>query len=221
MKILLTGGAGYIGSHTAVELLRKGFDVVIIDNLSNSSIESIHGIEKITGRPFAFYENDLLDEGAVARIFKEHKIDAVIHFAGLKAVGESVSEPLKYYRNNFISTLNLLNVMTAAGCKNIIFSSSACVYGMPKTLPVTEESPTETLNPYGYTKLVIENMLRDIHKADPEWRITLLRYFNPVGADASGLIGEDPRGLPNNLFPYIMRVAAGVYPELGIFGDNY
>jgi UDP-glucose 4-epimerase len=229
MKILLAGGAGYIGSHTAVELLAAGHDVVIADNLSNSDIGVIGAIEKITGRKIAFYEIDLLDEASLSKIFNEHKIDAAVHFAGLKAVGESVEKPLEYYRNNFISTLNLLRIMDDADCRNLVFSSSACVYGMPEILPVTEDSTLSTLNPYGYTKLVQENILRDFYNAksrhsptdDGGWNISVLRYFNPVGAHESGLIGEDPRGIPNNLFPFIMRVAGGTLPELGIFGGDY
>jgi len=221
MKILLTGGAGYIGSHTATELLKAGHEVVIADNLSNSDAGVIGAIEKITGKAPTFYEIDLLDEPALEKIFKEHKIDAAIHFAGLKAVGESVEKPLLYYRNNIISTLNLLKVMETAGCKNLIFSSSATVYGIPEILPVTENSPLSTTNPYGYTKLAQEYMLRDIYAADNRWDMSLLRYFNPVGAHESGLIGENPRGIPNNLFPFIMRVAGGTLPELGIFGNDY
>ncbi|MCL2017418.1 MAG: UDP-glucose 4-epimerase GalE [Alphaproteobacteria bacterium] len=221
MKILLTGGAGYIGSHTATELLRSGHRVVIVDNLSNSSIDSVRGIEQITGQKVIFYECDILDMSALSNIFRDQKIDAVMHFAGLKAVGESVASPLLYYRNNLISTLNLLKTMQDADCRNLIFSSSATVYGMPETLPVTEDSPLSALNPYGYTKLVQENMLRDIWAADNGWNITLLRYFNPVGADESGIIGENPRGIPNNLFPFIMRVAAGQLEQLGVFGDDY
>jgi len=226
MNILLTGGAGYIGSHTAIELLKAGHKVIIADNLSNSDIGVIDAIEKITDKKVIFYEIDLLDEPALARIFAEHKIDAAIHFAGLKAVGESVEKPLLYYRNNIISTLNLLKAMESAGCKNLIFSSSATVYGIPEILPVTEKSPLSTTNPYGYTKLAQEQILKDIYESrrndsDGGWNIALLRYFNPVGAHESGLIGENPRGIPNNLFPFIMRVADGTLPELGIFGNDY
>ncbi|MDE6477687.1 MAG: UDP-glucose 4-epimerase GalE [Alphaproteobacteria bacterium] len=221
MKVLLTGGAGYIGSHTAVELLRAGHDVVIIDNLSNANESVIENIQKIVQRPVNFYHGDLLNPADLDRVFADHKIDAVVHFAGYKAVGESVAKPLMYYQNNLVSTLNLLETMTRYGVKNLIFSSSATVYGIPEKLPVVEESPLSTLSPYGYTKLAIEHILTDVAAADPSWNITMLRYFNPVGADASGLIGESPRGIPNNLFPFIMRVATGELPELGIFGNDY
>lgn len=221
MKVLLTGGAGYIGSHTAVELIRAGHDVVIIDNLSNADADVIDKIEQITGRRPVFYQGDMLNRGDVETVFRDHQIDAVIHFAGFKAVGESVAKPLMYYQNNLVSTLNLLDVMGAYGVKNLIFSSSATVYGMPETLPITEDSPLGALSPYGYTKLAIERILGDVAAADGDWNITMLRYFNPVGADASGLIGESPRGIPNNLFPFIMRVATGELTELGIFGNDY
>lgn len=221
MKILLTGGAGYIGSHTAVELMHAGHDVVIIDNLSNADADVIDKIEQITGRRPVFYQGDMLNRGDVETVFRDHQIDAVIHFAGFKAVGESVAKPLMYYQNNLVSTLNLLDVMGAYGVKNLIFSSSATVYGMPETLPITEDSPLGALSPYGYTKLAIERILGDVAAADGDWNITMLRYFNPVGADASGLIGESPRGIPNNLFPFIMRVATGELTELGIFGNDY
>lgn len=221
MKVLLTGGAGYIGSHTAVELIRAGHDVVIIDNLSNADADVIDKIEQITGRRPVFYQGDMLNRGDVETVFRDHQIDVVIHFAGFKAVGESVAKPLMYYQNNLVSTLNLLDVMGAYGVKNLIFSSSATVYGMPETLPITEDSPLGALSPYGYTKLAIERILGDVAAADGDWNITMLRYFNPVGADASGLIGESPRGIPNNLFPFIMRVATGELTELGIFGNDY
>lgn len=221
MKVLLTGGAGYIGSHTAVELMRAGHDVVIVDNLSNADADVIDKIGQITGRKPVFYRGDMVNRGDVEKVFHDHDIDAVIHFAGFKAVGESVAKPLMYYRNNLISTLNLLDVMGAHGVKNLIFSSSATVYGMPEKLPITEDSPLGALSPYGYTKLAIERILGDVAAADGEWNITMLRYFNPVGADASGLIGESPRGIPNNLFPFIMRVATGELKELGIFGNDY
>ena len=221
MKVLLTGGAGYIGSHTAVELMRAGHDVVIIDNLSNADADVIDKIGQITGRKPVFYQGDMLNRGDVETVFRDHQIDAVIHFAGFKAVGESVAKPLMYYQNNLVSTLNLLDVMGAHGVKNLIFSSSATVYGMPETLPITEDSPLGALSPYGYTKLAIERILGDVAAADGDWNITMLRYFNPVGADASGLIGESPRGIPNNLFPFIMRVATGELKELGIFGNDY
>ncbi len=221
MKVLLTGGAGYIGSHTAVELMRAGHDVVIIDNLSNADADVIDKIEQITGRRPVFYQGDMLNRGDVETVFRDHQIDAVIHFAGFKAVGESVAKPLMYYQNNLVSTLNLLDVMGLHGVKNLIFSSSATVYGMPETLPITEDSPLGALSPYGYTKLAIERILGDVAAADGDWNITMLRYFNPVGADASGLIGESPRGIPNNLFPFIMRVAIGELKELGIFGNDY
>ena len=221
MKVLLTGGAGYIGSHTAVELMHAGHDVVIIDNLSNADADVIDKIEQITGRRPVFYQGDMLNRGDVETVFRDHQIDAVIHFAGFKAVGESVAKPLMYYQNNLVSTLNLLDVMGAHGVKNLIFSSSATVYGMPETLPITEDSPLGALSPYGYTKLAIERILGDVAAADGDWNITMLRYFNPVGADASGLIGESPRGIPNNLFPFIMRVATGELKELGIFGNDY
>lgn len=221
MKILLTGGAGYIGSHTAVELMRAGHDVVIIDNLSNADADVIDKIGQITGRRPVFFQADMLNRGDVETVFRDHQIDAVIHFAGFKAVGESVAKPLMYYQNNLVSTLNLLDVMGAHGVKNLIFSSSATVYGMPETLPITEDSPLGALSPYGYTKLAIERILGDVAAADGDWNITMLRYFNPVGADASGLIGESPRGIPNNLFPFIMRVATGELTELGIFGNDY
>ncbi len=221
MNILVTGGAGYIGSHTCVELLDEGFDIVVVDNFSNSKPDSIESIKKISGKSFPFYEADLLDKEALTRIFKENKIDAVIHFAGLKAVGESVAIPLKYYYNNITSTLILCEVMAEFGVKNIVFSSSATVYGDPATVPITEDFPLSTTNPYGSTKLMIENILRDLYVSDNDWSIAILRYFNPIGAHKSGLIGEDPNGIPNNLMPYIARVAAGQLEILSVFGSDY
>ena len=222
MNILVTGGAGYIGSHTCVELLNAGYDVVIIDNLYNSNQKAVDRIEEITGKKVKFYEVDLMDRAAVKRVFDENKIDAVIHFAGLKAVGESVHKPIEYYRTNIGSTLNLTDEMRAHGCKNIIFSSSATVYGDPAEIPITENCPKGTCtNPYGWTKWMQEQILTDIHTADPEWNVILLRYFNPIGAHKSGLIGEDPKGIPNNLLPYVAQVAIGKLPEINVFGNDY
>ena len=219
--ILVTGGLGYIGSHTVVELIKNKYDVVIIDNLSNSKIETLSYLKKITGKDIKFYQNDVCDKEILRKIFKENKIDSVIHFAGYKAVGESVLKPLKYYRNNIDSTLALLEVMEENDCRNIIFSSSATVYGKPETLPIKEDFPLSTTNPYGTTKLFIENILNDLYVADNRWNITILRYFNPIGAHESGLIGEDPRDIPNNLMPYIVKVANGELEVLSIFGDDY
>ena len=222
MNILVTGGAGYIGSHTCVELLNAGYDVVIIDNLYNSNQKAVDRIEEITGKKVKFYPDDMMDRAAVKRVFDENKIDAVIHFAGLKAVGESVHKPIEYYRTNIGSTLNLTDEMRAHGCKNIIFSSSATVYGDPAEIPITENCPKGTCtNPYGWTKWMQEQILTDIHTADPEWNVILLRYFNPVGAHKSGLIGEDPKGIPNNLLPYVAQVAIGKLPEINVFGNDY
>lgn len=221
MNVLLTGGAGYIGSHTAVELLQEGHDIVIIDNFSNSSKDVLEKIKKITGRDFVFYEGDVRDQSIMEKIFDEQAIDVVIHFAGYKAVGESVSKPIMYYENNLNSTLVLCDVMQKHGCKNLVFSSSATVYGSPKSLPIREDFPLSTTNPYGTTKLFIEQILKDIEVADPEWSIALLRYFNPIGAHVSGLIGENPNGIPNNLMPYIVKVANKELKELSIFGDDY
>lgn len=222
MTILVTGGAGYIGSHTCVELLNAGYDVVIIDNLYNSNQKAVDRIEEITGKKVKLYQDDMLDRAAVKRVFDENKIDAVIHFAGLKAVGESVHKPIEYYRTNIDSTLNLTDEMRAHGCKNIIFSSSATVYGDPAEIPITENCPKGTCtNPYGWTKWMQEQILTDIHTADPEWNVILLRYFNPIGAHKSGLIGEDPKGIPNNLLPYVAQVAIGKLPEINVFGDDY
>ena len=222
MTILVTGGAGYIGSHTCVELLNAGYDVVIIDNLYNSNQKAVDRIEEITGKKVKFYPDDMMDRAAVKRVFDENQIDAVIHFAGLKAVGESVRKPIEYYRTNIGSTLNLTDEMRAHGCKNIIFSSSATVYGDPAEIPITENCPKGTCtNPYGWTKWMQEQILTDIHTADPEWNVILLRYFNPIGAHKSGLIGEDPKGIPNNLLPYVAQVAIGKLPEINVFGNDY
>lgn len=221
MAVLVTGGAGYIGSHTCVALLEAGEDVIILDNFYNSKPEALNRIKSITGRDFRFYEADLLDKDAVDKIFAENEIDAVIHFAGLKAVGESVLKPLLYYHNNITGTLNLCDVMAKHGVKRMVFSSSATVYGSPKSVPIDESFPLSTTNPYGSTKLMIEQIMRDLYTADPEWSIALLRYFNPIGAHKSGLIGEDPNGIPNNLLPYVAQVAAGKLACLGVFGDDY
>ena len=222
MTILVTGGAGYIGSHTCVELLNAGYDVVIIDNLYNSNQKAVDRIEEISGKKVKFYPDDMMDRAAVKRVFDENKIDAVIHFAGLKAVGESVHKPIEYYRTNIGSTLNLTDEMRAHGCTNIIFSSSATVYGDPAEIPITENCPKGTCtNPYGWTKWMQEQILTDIHTADPEWNVILLRYFNPIGAHKSGLIGEDPKGIPNNLLPYVAQVAIGKLPEINVFGNDY
>lgn len=219
--ILVTGGAGFIGSHTCVELLDAGYEVAVIDNLCNSKKDSIDRVEEITGKKIKFYEEDLVNKEAVQRIFKENKIDAVIHFAGLKAVGESVSIPLRYYHNNILSTLVLCEVMAEFGCKKLVFSSSATVYGNPHTVPIKEDFPRSTTNPYGSTKLMIEDILTDLYISDNEWSIVLLRYFNPIGAHISGLIGENPNGIPNNLVPYIAQVAIGKLEHLNVFGDDY
>lgn len=221
MAILITGGAGFIGSHTCVEMLNSGKDVVVIDNLDNSSAESLKRVEKITGKKVTFYEDDVCDKEALRKIFKKENIEAVIHFAGLKAVGESVREPIRYYDNNLISTLSLIEVMTEFGVKKIVFSSSATVYGVAKTMPLKEGMPTGAINPYGRTKLFIEEILKDLYVADKQWCIALLRYFNPIGAHKSGLIGEDPKGIPNNLMPYISQVAVGKLEKLHVFGNDY
>ncbi len=221
MNILVTGGTGFIGSHTCVELLNNNYNVIIIDNLSNSSIEVLEKIEKITSKKPKFYKIDLCDKEKVKEIFNENKIDAVIHFAGYKAVGESVSNPLKYYRNNLDSTLTLLEVMKEVNCHNLIFSSSATVYGTPKELPIKEDFPLSTTNPYGTTKLMIERILKDISISDKEISIIILRYFNPIGSHKSGLLGENPSGIPNNLMPYIVRVATKELPFLNVFGNDY
>ena len=221
MKILVTGGTGYIGSHTCVELLNQGHEVVIFDNLFNSQIDVVDKIKTITGKDVKFYKADMLDKESMRPVFEENKFDAVIHFAGLKAVGESVQKPLWYYHNNITGTLQLCELMNEYGCKKIIFSSSATVYGSPKTVPITEDFPLSTTNPYGSTKLMLEQILSDFCVPDPEWSVVLLRYFNPIGAHESGLIGERPNGIPNNLMPYIMQVAVGKLPELGVFGNDY
>lgn len=222
MKILVTGGAGYIGSHTCVELLDAGYEVVILDNLYNSSKKAVDRIEEITGKKVTLYENDMLDKEALEKIFSVENIDAVIHFAGLKAVGESVAKPLEYYKNNITGTLTLVEVMREHNCKNIIFSSSATVYGDPAFIPITEECPKGTpTNPYGWTKSMLEQILTDIYTSDNEWNVILLRYFNPIGAHKSGMIGEDPKGIPNNLLPYVAQVAIGKLECVGVFGDDY
>ena len=220
-KILVTGGAGYIGSHTVVELLNKGEEIVIVDNFSNSSPEVLNKIKQITKKDFKFYEVDLLDEEKLEQIFKENEIESVIHFAGLKAVGESVQKPIEYYHNNITGTLILLKLMKKYGCSKMVFSSSATVYGNPKELPIKEDFPLSTTNPYGSTKLMIEQILQDVAVADKNFSVAILRYFNPIGAHESGLIGEVPNGIPNNIMPYIMRVAKGKYEKLTIFGDDY
>ena len=219
--ILVTGGAGYIGSHTCVELLAEGHDIVVVDNFVNSKPEALSRVRTITGRDFASYALDVCDVRALSEVFKNHKIDAAIHFAGLKAVGESVAKPLEYYRNNLDSTLALCEVMRKAGVKKLVFSSSATVYGIPERVPITEDSPLFCTNPYGWTKFMNEQILRDLVAADPEWSAMLLRYFNPIGAHASGLIGEDPAGIPNNLMPYIAQVAVGRLPVLHVYGNDY
>lgn len=222
MKILVTGGAGFIGSHTVVELQEAGYDVVVMDNLSNSSEKSLERVQKITGKQVPFYKADILDREALEQIFSEQEIGAVIHFAGLKAVGESVEKPWEYYENNIAGTLTLVDVMRKHNVKNIIFSSSATVYGNPAFIPITEECPKgQCTNPYGWTKSMLEQILSDIQKADKEWNVILLRYFNPIGAHKSGTIGENPNGIPNNLMPYITQVAVGKRQELGVFGNDY
>ena len=221
MKVLVTGGAGYIGSHTTVELLNAGHEVICIDNFMNSKFEAVKRVEKITGKSVKFYEGDIRDRKILDRIFTENKIDAVINFAGLKAVGESCAKPLEYYENNIEGMLVLAFAMRDHGVKNLVFSSSATVYGKPESVPIREDFPLSTSNPYGSTKLFIEYILKDLYKADSEWNIAILRYFNPVGAHESGLIGEDPKGIPNNLCPYITQVAVGKREYLGVFGDDY
>lgn len=223
-NILVTGGAGYVGSHTTLQLLLGGYKVVVIDNLDNSSEEAITRVAKLAGEyggNLTFHKIDLLDKEAMEKLFLSTEFDAVIHFAGLKAVGESVAKPLLYYKNNIVGTLNLLEMMISQGCKKLVFSSSATVYGQPKEVPCTEDFPICAMNPYGRTKLFIEEICRDVHRADPEWKIILLRYFNPVGAHPSGFIGEDPRGIPNNLMPFVQQVAVGRRPELTVFGNDY
>ena len=221
MSILVTGGAGYIGSHACIELLQSGFEVVVADNLCNSKEESLKRVQEITGKSLKFYKVDLLDKDKLEEIFSNESIDAVMHFAGLKAVGESVSLPYKYYHNNITGTLNLCDTMQKHGVTDLVFSSSATVYGDPHTVPITEDFPLTTTNPYGRTKLMIEEILRDLYTADNKWNIAILRYFNPVGAHPSGKIGEDPNGIPNNLVPYITQVAIGKLNELKVYGDDY
>lgn len=222
MRILVTGGAGFIGSHTVVELLQAGHEAVVLDNLSNSSEKSLQRVEAITGKAIPFYKADILDRQALEEIFTREQIDAVIHFAGLKAVGESVQKPWEYYENNIAGTLTLVDAMRKHGVKNIIFSSSATVYGNPAFMPITEQCPKgQCTNPYGWTKSMLEQILSDIQKADSQWNVILLRYFNPIGAHKSGTIGENPNGIPNNLMPYITQVAVGKLPQLGVFGNDY
>ena len=222
MKILLTGGAGFIGSHTIIELDKAGYDVVVVDNLYNSNPKALVRVGQIIGKQIPFYKADIRDREALNEVFEKEKPEAVIHFAGLKAVGESVAKPLEYYHNNMTGTFILLDVMRNHGCKNIIFSSSATVYGDPAQIPITEQCPKgHCTNPYGQTKSMLEEVLIDVQKADPEWNVVLLRYFNPIGAHPSGLIGENPNGIPNNLMPYITQVAIGKRPELGVFGNDY
>ena len=221
-KILVTGGAGYIGSHTCVELLNAGYEVVVVDNLYNANRVALERVEKITNKKVQFYKVDILDKEALSKVFEENEIDAVIHFAGYKAVGESVKKPIEYYHNNMTGTLVLCDVMRTYGVKNIVFSSSATVYGDPAQIPITEDCPKgQPTNPYGWTKSMLEQVLTDIHTSDPEWNVILLRYFNPIGAHKSGMIGEDPKGIPNNLVPYVAQVAVGKRPCLGVFGNDY
>ncbi len=221
MTILVTGGAGYIGTHTVVELLNAGSEVIVLDNLSNSSIEALNRVEQITGKSVTFYRGDILNKALLQKVFSDNSIEAVIHFAGLKAVGESVAKPLKYYENNVTGTLILCEVMAEFKVKNLVFSSSATVYGDPASLPITEDFPTGATNPYGQSKLMVEHILADLHHSDPSWNIARLRYFNPVGAHACGLIGEDPNDIPNNLMPFIAQVAVGKRPALSVFGNDY
>lgn len=221
MNILVTGGAGYIGSHTCVELLNAGYDIVVLDNLDNSSEKCLDVVRELTGKDFPFYKVDLLDYEGTEKVFKENKIDAVIHFAGLKAVGESTQIPLRYYHNNITGTLLLMDLMQKYDVNNIVFSSSATVYGMPKSVPITEDFPLSTTNPYGSTKLMIEQIMTDVTKANPKLSVTLLRYFNPIGAHKSGKMGEDPKGIPNNLLPYVAQVAVGKLEKVHVYGDDY
>jgi UDP-glucose 4-epimerase len=221
MSILVTGGAGYIGSHTCVELLNAGNEIIVVDNLMNSKKEALNRISEITGKSFPFHQVDLLNEQELEKVFIENEIDAVIHFAGLKAVGESVRLPLRYYHNNITGTINLLNTMKKYDVNRLVFSSSATVYGMPEKVPISEDFPLSALNPYGRTKLMIEEILTDLYQSDHNWSIALLRYFNPIGAHESGMIGEDPNGIPNNLMPFITQVAVGKLPELSVFGKDY
>ena len=219
--VLVTGGAGFIGSHTSVELLNAGYDIIILDNFVNSKPESLKRIKELTGKDFKFYQADIRDEEAMTKVFAENKIDAVIHFAGLKSVPQSIKEPLNYYDNNIAGTVCLCRVMDKAGCKKLVFSSSATVYGVPHFLPLTEDHPLSAVNPYGRTKLHIEETIRDVALAHPEFNVSILRYFNPVGAHESGLIGENPNGIPNNLMPFVCQTAAGIRKELQVFGDDY
>ncbi|MBP3495385.1 MAG: UDP-glucose 4-epimerase GalE [Clostridia bacterium] len=221
MAILVTGGTGYIGSHTVVQLLNDNREVVILDNLSNSKLCVLDRIKEITGKSVKFYKGDILNIDDIEKVFKENEIDAVIHFAGLKAVGESVAKPMYYYHNNVTGTLNLCNIMSKYNCKKIVFSSSATVYGKPKSVPISEDFPLSTTNPYGETKLMIERILSDIYVSDNDWSVCILRYFNPIGAHESGLMGEDPKGIPNNLLPYVARVAFGKYDHVNVFGNDY
>ena len=221
MKILVTGGAGYIGSHTCVELLNAGYEIIVLDNLSNSSEKCLDAVKQLTGKDFPFYKVDMLDKDEMEKVFAENKIDAVIHFAGLKAVGESTQIPITYYHNNITGTLYLLQLMEKYDVNNIVFSSSATVYGMPKTVPITEDFPLSTTNPYGSTKLFIEQILKDTHAANSKLSVTLLRYFNPIGANKSGIMGEDPKGIPNNLLPYVAQVAVGKLEKVHVFGNDY
>lgn len=221
MKILVTGGAGYIGSHTCVELLNAGHEIVVVDNLSNSSVKAIDAVKKITGKDFPFYKCDILDYEALAKVFDENEFHSVIHFAGLKAVGESVAKPLEYYHNNMTGTFNLVRAMKEHNVFNIVFSSSATVYGNPEKVPIREDFPLSTTNPYGSTKLMLERVLSDVYVADNRFSVVLLRYFNPIGAHKSGCIGEDPRGIPNNLLPYVAQVAVGRLPQVNVFGNCY
>ena len=220
-KILVTGGAGYIGSHTCVELLDEGYEIVVADNLSNSKLEAIKRVKQITGKDFRFYAVDICDKEPIKDIFNENKIDSVIHFAGLKAVGESVEKPLEYYKNNLYSTINLCEIMKEYKVKKIVFSSSATVYGSPEKVPIDEKEKLWCTNPYGWTKFMNEQILKDLYESDNEWSIILLRYFNPIGAHKSGLIGEDPNGIPNNLLPFVSQVAIGKLSEVSVFGNDY
>jgi UDP-glucose 4-epimerase len=221
MNILVTGGAGYIGSHTCLELLQSGYDVIVVDNLCNSKEESLHRVQQLTSKKLKFYKVDILDRDKLSKVFRENAIQAVVHFAGLKSMGESVNIPLQYFHNNVSGTLVLLDVMKEHGVRNIVFSSSAGVYGDVKTVPVREDFPLSVINPYGRTKLMIEDILRDLSYAEPEWNIAILRYFNPVGAHPSGRIGEDPNGIPNNLMPYVAQVAVGKHPFVRVWGNDY
>ena len=221
MNVLVTGGNGFIGSHTCVELMEEGYNVIVMDNLSNSQGKNLGSMEKITGKKISFYETDMLDYSGIDRIFKENEISAVIHLAGLKAVGESVEKPLEYYENNITGTINICKAMRENGCKRLVFSSSATVYGTSEEVPFVESLPTSATNPYGFTKVMIERILEDLCTSDSEWSVMLLRYFNPAGAHKSGWIGEQPKGTPNNLVPYINQVALGILPYVKIYGNDY